>query len=338
MKIGFFGGKFLPFHTGHLEAAKTAATLVDKLYIVLSSSRKRDKDLCIRDGIKYMPAEQRLSWIGNSLKDIRNVSIVHIKDCKGIYDYDWVDGANKIKAAIKEEINYVFSSEPSYSKYFDRLYPDAEHIVLNAQRDKVAVSSTLIRKNLNKYWDYLVPKAKTFLAKKVAIVGTESCGKTTLSGKLAVKYNTLFVEETGRKYCENYTNQLNKKLFDNIAMEHALVQEKLLPICNKILFIDSEAIITQYYLKMYLFCPFSTLINEIIKQQEYDLVLYLEPDVKWVPDGLRFAGGDAEREYNNAFLKSMFNIRKIPFSIISGDYNSRFEQAVQHIEVLLEGT
>ncbi|MEH7393370.1 hypothetical protein [Bacillus sp. JJ1474] len=30
-----------------------------------------------------------------------------------------------------------------------------------------------------------------------------------------------------------------------------------------------------------------TILNEIARIQKYDLCLYLEPDVKWVDDGLR---------------------------------------------------
>ena len=71
--VGFIGGKFLPFHLGHVYVILAASNYVDELYVVLSSSKNRDKELCERDGIKYIPAEARLSWLGESLNNIENV-------------------------------------------------------------------------------------------------------------------------------------------------------------------------------------------------------------------------------------------------------------------------
>ena len=61
--VGFIGGKFLPFHLGHIYVILAASNYVDKLYVVLSSSKKRDKEICERDNIKYIPAEIRLSCL-----------------------------------------------------------------------------------------------------------------------------------------------------------------------------------------------------------------------------------------------------------------------------------
>jgi len=48
--------------------------------------------------------------------------------------------------------------------------------------------------------------------------------------------------------------------------------------------------ITQYYLDLYFEGNKSPLVEEIIKLQDYDLAIFLEPDIKWVDDGLRFTG------------------------------------------------
>ena len=101
---------------------------------------------------------------------------------------------------------------------------------------------------------------------------------------------------------------------------------------NKVLFVDSEAVITQYYLDMYFDGKKSSLIEEIIKLQDYDLAIYLEPDVKWVEDGLRFAGEQEQRMKNNEKLKSMFQKRGIDFVSVSGSYDERFNKSRELVD------
>jgi len=325
--VGFIGGKFLPFHQGHVYAIIAASNYVDKLYVILSSSKNRDKEICDRDGIKYMPADVRLSWLGESLSNLENIEIIHIEDNQWDEDYDWEAGANMIKKAIGQPIDYVFSSENSYNELFKKYYPNAKHRVIDDKRNTVTISATKMRKNIYDNWDKLPNCVRSYFTKKIAIVGTESCGKTTLAKKLAKFYNTEYVHEVGRDYCEKHSNLLTKKIFDQIAMKHFLLQVKKAEVSNKILFVDSEATITQYYLDMYFPGEKSTLIEEIIKLQNYDLVIFLEPDVKWVTDGFRFAGEETQRLKNNERLKKMYIERGINFVSIKGDYNSRFVEA-----------
>ncbi len=322
--VGFIGGKFLPLHQGHIYVIITASNYVDELYVVVSSSKNRDRELCERDGIKYIPAEVRLSWLGEALNNLENINLIHIEDDKWESNYDWEQGAEMIKEAIGKHINYVFSSETEYNDVFKKYYPNSKHIVLDDKRKTVTISATELRKNLYDNWDKLPNCVRSYFTKKVAIVGTESCGKTTLAKKLAKFYNTEYVHEVGRDYCEKYSNFLTKEMFSQIATEHFLLQVKKAEVSNKVLFIDSEAIITQYYLEMYISEKNSPLIEEIIKLQDYDLVIFLEPDVKWVSDGFRFAGEESKRLKNNKKLKEMYIDRGIKFVSIKGDYNKRF--------------
>jgi len=331
MSTGFIGGKFLPLHQGHMYAIMKASTMVDKLYVVLSSSTVRDRELCNRDGIKYAPKEVRLSWMGELVHDLENVEIVSIEDSQSNDDYDWEEGSLKIKETIPHPIDYVFSSEISYNDIFSVLYPESKHIVLDPSRSNVNISATEIRQDLYKNWEFLPSYVRAFYTKKVVVVGTESCGKTTLVKKLAKAYNTNYCGEVGRKYCGKYSNRLTISMFDRIAMEHYILQEKLINESNRILFIDSEATITHYYLDMY-YAGHSRLIEEIAKKQEYDLVIYLEPDVEWVDDGTRFS--QYSREENNQYLKWLFVSTGVGFETISGNYEKRFIKAKELVDSL----
>jgi HTH-type transcriptional regulator, transcriptional repressor of NAD biosynthesis genes len=294
--VGFIGGKFLPFHMGHVYVTIAASNQVDELYVVLSSSENRDRELCKRDGIRYIPAQVRLSWLGDAFNNIENIKILHIEDDQWDDNYDWKQGADMIRKAIGKPIDYVFSSENSYEKYFNKYYPNSKHIVIDDTRKTIPVSATQMRKNLYSYWDKLPNCVKSYFTKKVVVIGTESCGKSTLVQKLAKFYNTNYEHEVGRDYCDKYSNQLTSEMFNLIAMEHFLLQEKKSEESNKILFVDSDATITQYYLNMYFKNQKSPLIEEIVKLQRYDLAIFLEPDVEWISDGLRFSGEEKIRK------------------------------------------
>ena len=34
-KVGMYGGKFMPFHKGHLHCVEVASSMCDKLYVIL---------------------------------------------------------------------------------------------------------------------------------------------------------------------------------------------------------------------------------------------------------------------------------------------------------------
>lgn len=337
--VGFVGGKYLPFHQGHVYMIMAASNLVDKLYVVLCSGDKRDKELCERDGIKYMPSEVRMSWIGKTLNDLDNVEVINVKDDYSESEYDtkgWEEGSIAIIDAIPEKITHVFSSEHEYGEHFSKYYPEAEHIVIDSGREVVNISATEIRKDIYKHWNMLPDSVRSFFTKKVVIMGTESCGKSTLAKKLSKFYNTNYVHEVGRDYCVEYNDNLTVDMFDSIAMEHMLLTEKKLKESNKILFIDSEALITQYYLNMY-FDTQSFLIDQIIRKQDFDLILYAEPDVPWVDDGFRSMGEPEVRRDNNVLMKKMmmeYSNMKNYYSI-SGTYEERFGQARALVENML---
>lgn len=336
MRVGFIGGKFLPFHTGHEFAILQALKQVDKLYIVLSSSEVRDRELCEQDGCKYMPAIERMSWLGQTFAEYNNIEIVNVEDHEGVADYDWDKGAELIKKAITENIDVVFSSEPEYGKYFSKNFPNAEHVVLDADRVNHPISATMIRRNPFRYWNFIPEAVRPFFALKVAVVGTESCGKTTLCSNLSKIFNTVWVPEYGRDICFKYKNHLTEAVFDEIVMNQYLLDEEACYKANRFIIIDSEAVVSQYYLGEYFNGAKSDFIDQFIEKQDIDLYIYLEPDVPWVADGLRFLGDPEVRERNDKKLKGMFKEYGIDISCVSGSYEDRLVGSCDLIEQLFD--
>lgn len=339
MTVGFIGGKFLPLHLGHVFAITKAACMVDKFYVILSHSEKRDHSLCSASKVDYIPAQIRLRWLSQLTKDMENVHVLSIEDeAENDQEYDWQEGAKAIRKAIGKPIDVVFSSEAAYTPIFKQIYPDSKHILLDETRELIPISATKIREEGPfMHWDFLPKIVKPFFVKKVVIVGTESCGKSTLTRYLAKIFNTTYVEEYGRVACDELggcDGILLPEDFQDIAYSHKLLEHKAIQNANKVVFIDTEAIVTQYYSKLY--CDQEQrLLDEISQLQQYDLWLLLEPDVKWVDDGLRIHGEQSVREENHIKLKQMLDQKGISYHEIKGNYGERLDSVVELVHSLM---
>lgn len=339
MTVGFIGGKFLPLHLGHVFAIVHASTIVDELFVVLSHSELRDRELCQDTKVNYIPAQIRLRWLSQLTKDMPQVKVISIEDNQDNENYDWAEGAQLIKREIGKPIDYVFSSEIQYNDIFTELYPNAIHKLIDPLRTHVNISATTIRKDgVFNHWEFIPDFVRPYFIKKIVVVGTESCGKSTLTRNLAKIYNTTYVEEYGRTFCEELggcDGIMVKEDYQRIAYGHKMEEYKAIEKANKLVFIDTEAIVTQFYSNLYN-NEHQQVLDEIATLQDYHLWLFLEPDVKWVDDGLRVHGEEKVRDENNQQLKTLLNKQHIDYKVLSGDYKSRLKDAIEYIGKLLE--
>ncbi|WP_201545111.1 multifunctional transcriptional regulator/nicotinamide-nucleotide adenylyltransferase/ribosylnicotinamide kinase NadR [Psychrobacter immobilis] len=351
--IGMFGGKFLIVHKGHVHAMRKAAAMVDKLYVIVTYNVIFEREVYFhKSKIAPIAVEQRMRWWHEITKELDNVHVYAIEETNinknadthtNVYSYahanvepDWESCADSIKTLIGKPIDFIFSSEPRYSDYFDDLYPKAKHIIIDADRQLYPISASQLRHDgVIQHWDRLPDVVQPYFAKSVVIVGTESTGKTTLAKDLAHRYNTCYVEEAGRKFYE----QINAEIvlledFAQIAYEHKYHERQAKKAANKIYFVDTEAITTQFFSMAYLDVRQSVL-DETAKLQDYDLWLFLEADIEWVADGLRSFSDTQVRDKNNQLLKSLLNEFGVRYHIISGNYDERYKESLKYVDKLL---
>ena len=332
-KVGMYGGSFNPPHLGHVNNIMEASCLCEKLYVVLGFSKKRDK----------IDHRERFKWLKQIVKDLPNTHVLELEDSDISKEtYNWEKGRDDIVAKIEEEIDIVFCGDDyKGTNLFESLYPSAK--VHYFSRDIVNISSTEIRDNPYKYYEYLPKVVRPYYTKKVVIMGTESCGKSTLVNSLAKIYNTTFVEELGREVCEQAggIDNMIPSDFPEIMFLHKVRELEALKDANKVLFIDTEAIITMYYLRL-LFDNTKENIEPIIAlgnavsatNQDYHYI-FLEPDVAWVQDGTRTYGEDEVRNSNNIMLKEMLAERNIKYETVNGNYHERLVKVKKIVDRLI---
>ena len=332
-KVGMYGGSFDPLHLGHISDIIKAAAVCEKLYVVISWCEGREST----------SKELRYRWILNSTRHLNNIKILLIEDTaisKEVYntDFYWEKGAKDIKEAIGMPIDAVFCGSDYWgTNRFESLY-SPESQVIYFDRSEVPISSTDIRRWASGHWDYIPVVCKEFYVRKVLIVGGESTGKSTLAQNLALAYNTNFVEEVGRATC-NYAGgeeyMIAEDLYENFLRQRVRIMDAVKG-SNRLLFVDTDATTTLFYSHFLLSqgkqlntCQkLAASINETI---QWDLVLFLEPDVDFIQDGTRNEQINADRKRYSDQIKQLLIAHDIAFVEITGDYLQRFETAKKHI-------
>ena len=158
-----YGGKFYPFHTGHMMCITHAAEMCDKLYVILFVNGEFERSVNANGTKfkvdKYLSTSYRvgiLHKIGETFDNVYPI-VINVNDCvKSDGSEDW-DAETPLVCYKCGIFDYVFSSEPSYDEYFKRAYPWAKHILIDPPRKIVPISATMIRNmNLNDAKEWIV--------------------------------------------------------------------------------------------------------------------------------------------------------------------------------------
>lgn len=332
-KTGMFGGSFDPLHVGHIDCMVRAASMCEELYIVLSYSRTRDR----------IPMEYRYRWIYNSFKHMANVKIVLLEDSeesKAAYDTDaaWIAGRDEILSKIGKPIDVVFCGSDYKGSYrYEKLYGCP---VIYFDRQRRPVSSTEIFGDPLRYWESIPKNAQSYFVKKVLLIGGESTGKSTLAQNLALAYNTNFLAEVGRDVCDaagGVEELMIEEDFQEILLKHKVAEMEAVKSSNRILFVDTDALITKFFSHFLFTDPKILKRNDMLADaiaaiNHFDLVLFLLPTVAFVQDGTRNERLLEDREGYSDQIKRIFDEKGIRYQEIGGDYIERYETAVKLID------
>ena len=346
MTTGVFPGKFLPPHRGHLASILRAHSMCDKLYVVVCERKKDDGTLCAADDLRYISGVERRKWLKQETQGIDQLDVILLdEEAYGIpsWPQGWERWARVLEKTVPEPFQVIFGGETEYQKGTDVHFPNLVYRVIDPERTRWTVSATQIRRDPAGYWDYILGSARPFFCKTVLITGTESCGKTTLTKKLGKIYNTSWSEEIGRSYSRDHLGEDEGAFSDHdfLRIAHMQLENDMRAVrsANRICFVDTDAVVTDYYAQLYLGheCPS---VRNYVDLSRFELILLLKPDVDWIPDGLRFAGEQNQRWHLHQRLKDMYvaaGVKPQQLREIGGDYNTRIETAIAFIDRLSNG-
>ncbi|HEX9979967.1 MAG TPA: DUF4301 family protein [Flavobacterium sp.] len=172
---------------------------------------------------------------------------------------------------------------------------------------------------------------------KIAVYGPESTGKTTLAEQLAAHYNTVWAPEFARDYLQEKWNNAEKICAPEdilpIAIGHVRQENALLEKANKYLFLDTCLMQTKVYSEMY-YNSVDPLLDKAARKHKYDLFILTDIDVPWEKDDLRDKPNDRGMQFET-FKNALMENSK-PFITVSGDPESRLNQAITALDGLTE--
>ena len=172
---------------------------------------------------------------------------------------------------------------------------------------------------------------------KIAMVGPESTGKTTLAKQLAAHYDTVWAPEFAREYLQNKYNETGQTCEPEDLLPIAVGQVKLendrLLTANQLLFCDTNLMVTKVFSEIYYnYCD--PVLDKAARKHKYDLIFLTDVDVPWVKDDLR--DKEDNREETFAVFKNALIENNKPFITLSGSSELRLEKAITIIDNLMK--
>jgi HTH-type transcriptional regulator, transcriptional repressor of NAD biosynthesis genes len=323
MTRGLVIGKFYPPHRGHKFLIETALHSVDHLDVLI----------CVLAS-QSISGDLRQRW----LQEIHpGANVMQIEDIGE-------DDNSEVWAAYTKRIlghapDIVFTSEGYGDAYAHFL--GCRHILVDRERHHVPISASKIRSNPFAYWDFMEPCVRAHFVKRVCVVGAESTGTTTLARDLAEHFETVWVPEYGREYCEKqaaagidlWNYRWNSDEFTLIARAQVELELKMAREANHLLVCDTDAFATGIWHERYMGTR-SSEIDAIAAVHLPCLYILTDDDIPFVQDGLR-DGENIRRWMTGRFEEELIQ-RKVPWIKASGSRAHRLNSAVQTIESLLD--
>ncbi|MHB1179958.1 MAG: AAA family ATPase [Daejeonella sp.] len=169
--------------------------------------------------------------------------------------------------------------------------------------------------------------------KKIAVVGPESTGKSTISAQLAKHYHTVWVPEYAREYCASLTDPCTWQDEINMFRGQLALEEKLLPQAHNILICDTTFITVKIW-SDYMFDKSPQEVIDELPTHPYDLYLLMNIDLPWQDDPLR--DFPHMREHFMEVWHNELKALDANYHLISGSDEERLQNAIFSIDLFLK--
>lgn len=316
-RTGLVVGKFAPLHLGHEHVIHAALAACDHV-VLLSYSRP--------EFLGCEPA-RRATWLAARFPQTTRIVLDHtaepLPDNGDSDDTHRAFCAAILRRHLDRPIDAVFTSE-SYGPGFAadlarRQGSPVAHITVDPARATIPVSGTTLRTDIHGLRRFLAPEVYATFVERVALLGGESTGKSTLAAALARELGTTHVAEYGRELWDARAGQL---AFDDllaIAREQIRREETavLSPATHRFVICDTTPLTTLFYS----YELFGHAAPELValSQRLYDHLVLCADDFPFVQDGTR--RDEIFRKKGQSWY--LQNLAKHPYLTASGTLPSR---------------
>ena len=163
---------------------------------------------------------------------------------------------------------------------------------------------------------------------KIALTGTESTGKTTLTRQLASHFGVPFELEYAREYLQNIGLNYSKQDVLNIAAGQLDKIKNFKDGSKNIIFFDTELIVSKIWFK-HRYGYSDPSIEKYIELQKIGLFLLCAPDIGWQPDPLREHAAESQSLFE--CFESELQSYHFNYKIVRGSGEERLKNAIQII-------
>lgn len=160
---------------------------------------------------------------------------------------------------------------------------------------------------------------------RVAILGAESTGKSTLAEALASHYGTLWVPEYLREFVETNGRVPREEDQYFIALEQRAREDAAAAQAERLLICDTTPLMTAVYSQQY-WGRVDAQLAALAASHEYAVTLVCAPDLPWQADGL-MRDSDEVRQAEHRKVIDALEQRRIAFALIRGGREQRLRQA-----------
>jgi NadR type nicotinamide-nucleotide adenylyltransferase len=238
----------------------------------------------------------------------------------------WLIWRDIVRAAHPDPIDLLFACEAYGAQLAGEV--GARFVMIDPARAAVPVSGSAIRADPFAHWRHIPAPVRPYFAHTICLHGPESTGKSTLAPQLALHFDTLYVPEYGRTYCEQHGVDLAMEDLLAIGQTHVAMTRSLLRQCNKRLILDTDPVMTAAWARM-LFDRQDPWFDRF--DETADLYLLLDIDIPWIDDGTRFFGDEGRRQRFFDLSRDEFERRGLPYVIIGGLPEERFARSIAAI-------
>ncbi|HEY1029669.1 MAG TPA: AAA family ATPase [Pseudomonas sp.] len=331
--LGLVVGKFAPLHLGHEWLIRQAQAQCERV-LLLSWSRPE---------LAGCEPERRIRWLRLRFPELRSWVVtpewvarqrahgVALPDLPDESEPDAVQRefvAAFCLAVLGQPVDAVFTSE-AYGDGFAahlaaRFQRPVVHVEVDRARCQVPISATRLRADVHGLRHYLAPGVYGDFVERIALLGGESTGKSSLAQALAEALGTRHAAEYGRELWEQQGGVLGYADLLRIGRTQVAREDELAGQCRRYLVCDTTPLTTLFYCRE-LFGRADAELERLAERHYHHLFLCAD-DFPFVQDGTR--QDETFRRRQNQWYEQELTRRGWPFTRLTGSLQQRIGQTL----------